>query len=61
MGIGIRILRTLVRNDAMKIDPEEIYNWRVLLLACASCFGGTLFGIDIGIIGGVLTLPSFQE
>jgi hypothetical protein len=26
-----------------------------------ACFGGTLFGMDIGIIGGVLTLPDFQE
>ena len=28
-------LKTFVRNDAMKTDPPEIYNWRVLLLACA--------------------------
>ena len=55
------ILQKIVRNDAMKIDPPEIYNWRVFLLACASCFGGTLFGMDIGIIGGVLTLPAFKS
>lgn len=61
MGVGITILHKLVRNDAMKIDPPEIYNLRVFLLACASCFGGTLFGMDIGIIGGVITLPSFQK
>ncbi|EMC90847.1 hypothetical protein BAUCODRAFT_127531 [Baudoinia panamericana UAMH 10762] len=52
MGFGMRILNALVKNDSMKIDPPEIY---VLLLACASCFGGTLFGVDIGIIGGVLS------
>ncbi|KAL9077908.1 MAG: hypothetical protein Q9157_003175 [Trypethelium eluteriae] len=28
-------LQTFVRNDAMKTDPPEIYNWRVFLLACA--------------------------
>lgn len=61
MGLGIKILNRLVRNDAMKIDPPEIYNWHVLFLACASCFGGTLFGMDIGIIGGVIELPSFKE
>ncbi|KAI7158024.1 general substrate transporter [Hortaea werneckii] len=61
MGLGIRILNRLVRNDAMKIDPPEIYNWHVLFLACASCFGGTLFGMDIGIIGGVIELPSFKD
>ncbi|TKA82549.1 hypothetical protein B0A55_02285 [Friedmanniomyces simplex] len=61
MGVGMTILHKLVRNDAMKIDPPEVYNMRVFLLACASCFGGTLFGMDIGIIGGVITLPSFQD
>jgi MFS family permease len=25
-----------------------------------ACFGGTLFGMDTGIIGGVLTLPDFR-
>ncbi|KAI9706781.1 MAG: hypothetical protein M1820_004752 [Bogoriella megaspora] len=54
-------LQTFVRNEAMKVDPPEIYNWRVFLLACASCFGGTLFGMDIGIITGVLKLPAFDD
>ncbi|KAF5579301.1 quinate permease [Fusarium pseudocircinatum] len=35
------ILRTFVRNDAMKNDPEEIYNWRVLALA--GCFLACFF------------------
>lgn len=61
MGTGYNILAKLVRNDAMKVDPPEIYNLRVLLLACASCFGGTLFGMDIGIIGGVITVPAFKK
>lgn len=26
-----------------------------------ACFGGTLFGMDTGIIGGVLTLPDFKR
>lgn len=70
-------LQKVIRNDAMKTDPHEIYNWRVFALACAvskdireisnlltfrqACFGGTLFGMDIGIIGGVITMPSFKE
>ncbi|MCJ1289880.1 hypothetical protein MMC34_001413 [Xylographa carneopallida] len=54
------LLQRIVRNDAMKIDPPEIYSWHVLLLACSACFGGMLFGMDIGIIGGVLTLPAFE-
>lgn len=40
----VRILRSIVRNDAMKTDPPEIYNWRVFALVGASCFGGMLFG-----------------
>ncbi len=43
------------------IDPPEIYNLRVFLLALCSCFGGTLFGMDIGIIGGVITQDAFQK
>ncbi|EXJ56118.1 hypothetical protein A1O7_09049 [Cladophialophora yegresii CBS 114405] len=54
-------LRKVVHNDAVKLDPPEVYNWRVFALAAAACFGGTLFGMDIGIIGGVLTLPDFQD
>lgn len=54
-------LQRVVHNDAMKSDPTEIYGWRVYMLACSACFGGMLFGMDIGIIGGVLELPKFQE
>ena len=57
----MKILERIVRNDAMKVDPPEVYNWRVFLLACAACFGGTLFGMDIGIIGGVITMDQFKE
>ncbi|KAF3933784.1 hypothetical protein ABW20_dc0101103 [Dactylellina cionopaga] len=57
----VRFLRKIVKNDAMVTDPTEIYNWRVYLLACASCFGGMLFGMDIGIIGGVLQMDSFKS
>ncbi|KIX08546.1 uncharacterized protein Z518_03202 [Rhinocladiella mackenziei CBS 650.93] len=54
-------IRRIVHNDAIKLDPPEVYNWRVFTLAAAACFGGTLFGMDIGIIGGVLTLPDFKD
>lgn len=43
----------------MKAEPPEIYGWRVFTLACSACFGGMLFSMDIGTIGGVLTLPAF--
>lgn len=29
------IVQRIIRNDAAKSDPKEIYNWRVYLL-CAS-------------------------
>lgn len=29
------VLRRTVRNDAIRLDPPEIYNWRVLALAAS--------------------------
>ncbi|KAG7118864.1 Quinate permease like protein [Verticillium longisporum] len=60
MGIS-KFLRAIVRNEAMRTDPHEIYGWRVFALACASCFGGMLFGWDIGAIGGVLAMEETQK
>ncbi|KAG9960528.1 general substrate transporter, partial [Aureobasidium melanogenum] len=54
------LLQKIVKNDAMKEDPPEIYGWKVYFLAFSACFGGMLFGVDSGIIGGVLTLPAFK-
>ncbi|KAK7547710.1 general substrate transporter [Phyllosticta citricarpa] len=54
-------LQKVVHNEAMKNDPTSIYGWRAYMLACSACFGGMLFGFDIGIIGGVLTLPAFKK
>ncbi|KAI0198146.1 putative MFS quinate transporter [Astrocystis sublimbata] len=34
---------------------------RAYWLGCVVCFGGFLFGYDSGIVGGVLTLASFQD
>jgi hypothetical protein len=45
----------------MPTDPPEIYGWRAFVLALSACFGGMLFGFDIGTIGGVLTLPEFMK
>ncbi|KPI35518.1 Quinate permease [Cyphellophora attinorum] len=55
------LLRLVIRNDAIKIDPPEIYNWRVIALAASACFAGTLFGVDAGIIGGVIAMPGFKK
>jgi hypothetical protein len=60
-GFGARILRSIVRNEAMRSDPPEIYGWRVFALSFSSCMGAMLFGFDIGTIGGVLILPPFME
>lgn len=54
-------LRLIVRNDAIRVDPPEIYNLRVLALAASACFAGALFGVDAGIIGGVLPMPDFKR
>ncbi|KAJ6187013.1 hypothetical protein N7519_001921 [Penicillium mononematosum] len=55
------LLKKIVHNEAMKSDPKEIYGWRVFMLACSACFGGMLFGMDTGIIGGVLVMPGFKR
>ncbi|CAM1510822.1 Fc.00g083350.m01.CDS01 [Cosmosporella sp. VM-42] len=55
------LLRRIVRNDAIRVDPPEIYNWRVVALATSACFAGALFGVDAGIIGGVLAMPDFKR
>lgn len=30
-----KLLRLIVKNESMKTDPDEIYNWRVYLLAAS--------------------------
>ncbi|OTA03067.1 hypothetical protein A9Z42_0034890 [Trichoderma parareesei] len=61
MGVTSKFLRAIVRNEAMRTDPDEIYGWRVFTLVFSACFGGMLFGWDTGSIGGILTMPAFQE
>ncbi|KAK2628692.1 hypothetical protein QTJ16_001795 [Diplocarpon rosae] len=54
------LLQRVVKNDAMKTDPPEIYGWRVFVLACSACFGGMLFGWDVGSIGGIIIMEAFK-
>lgn len=32
---GYSLMRKIVRNDAIKSDPPEVYNWRAFALAAA--------------------------
>lgn len=41
--VGVEGLLTFVHAD-----PPEIYGWRAFVLALSACFGGMLFGMDIG-------------
>ncbi|TXC00775.1 hypothetical protein FocTR4_00007968 [Fusarium oxysporum f. sp. cubense] len=61
MAIGPKLMRAIVRNDAMREDPPEIYGWRVFALVFSACFGGMLFGWETGAIGGVLAMNPLQE
>lgn len=29
------LFRRIVRNEAIKVDPPEVYNWRVIALAAS--------------------------
>ena len=60
-SLGARFIRAIVKNESIKADPPEIYGWRAFAMAGSACFGGMLFGFDIGTIGGVLELPEFQK
>ncbi|KAM0543129.1 hypothetical protein ACHAPJ_012471 [Fusarium lateritium] len=55
------LLQKFVRNDAAKNDPQEIYNVRTVVISLIACGGALLFGMDMGVMGGVLTMPSFKE
>ncbi|EQB51123.1 hypothetical protein CGLO_09368 [Colletotrichum gloeosporioides Cg-14] len=59
--MGKSLIQKIVKNEAMKQDPPEIYGWRVYALACSACFGGLIFGIDTGVIGGVLRMEQFRQ
>ncbi|PNY28137.1 Quinate permease, partial [Tolypocladium capitatum] len=61
MAAMAKMLRSIVRNDAMRTDPDEVYGWRVFALVCSACFGGMLFGWDTGAIGGVLAMTPAQK
>lgn len=61
MTLVVKVLRAIIRNDAMKTDPEEIYGWRVFALVFSACFGGMLFGWETGAIGGVIAMQGTKE
>ena len=51
-----RVLQKIVRNDAMKNDPPEIYGWRVFMLACSVSDGAIRMRntfIDMGRLASV--------
>ncbi|PKS13169.1 hypothetical protein jhhlp_000513 [Lomentospora prolificans] len=61
MAVLVKVLRAIIRNNAMKEDPDQIYNWRVFALVFSSCFGGMLFGWDTGAISGVLAMDGTKK
>ncbi|CAG8430015.1 unnamed protein product [Penicillium salamii] len=40
---------------------SRLARWRTYWFALVLCCGGALFGYDSGVIGGVLTFPSFED
>ncbi|OLL24439.1 Quinate permease [Neolecta irregularis DAH-3] len=50
----------LLKTEARRGDPPEIYNSNVYLLVAISTMGGMIFGYDIGSIGGVIEMKSFK-
>ncbi|KAF7541751.1 hypothetical protein G7Z17_g11878 [Cylindrodendrum hubeiense] len=54
-------LQKFIRNESIKTDPPEIYNLRTVMVSLVACGGALLFGMDMGVIGGVLTMDTFKE
>jgi len=54
------VRRHLLRHREAKEKANKTFRWVLAngILATA-CFGGMLFGWDIGAIGGILTIPAF--
>lgn len=44
-----------------KTDPKEIFNSRLIFLLITVAWAGCFYGFDSGNIGGILTLPSFEN
>jgi MFS family permease len=44
-----------------KTDPREIFNGRLVYLLVTVAWAGCFYGFDAGNIGGILTLPSFEN
>ena len=41
--------------------PNEIYNWKIVLVALVSASAAIIIGYDSGFIGGTVSLVSFQQ
>jgi hypothetical protein len=55
-------MRASRRNIDLGVPaPKEVYNYRVYVLALISSMGAVMFGYDLGFIGTVLELESFQQ
>lgn len=44
-----------------KTDPKEMFNIRLVYLLVTLAWAGCFYGFDSGNIGGILTLPSFEN
>lgn len=44
-----------------RTDPKAIFNGRLLYLLVTLAWAGCFYGFDSGNIGGILTLPSFEN
>ena len=55
------VLRRVVRNDAIKVDPPEVYNWRIYAFAIIVSFGVLAYGYDSAFIGTTITRSSFRR
>ncbi|KAH0613685.1 uncharacterized protein H6S33_005571 [Morchella sextelata] len=41
--------------------PPQVKGWRIFTIAFLACMGACMFGYNLGVIGGCITLPNFHE
>lgn len=59
-SMSVRSLHEQEEGEVVTI-PDEIYNWKLILVAVTAAAAAVIIGYDAGFIGGTVSLASFQK
>lgn len=54
-------VKSIKEDDGHIPIPNEIYNWKIVLVALTAASAAIIIGYDTGFIGGTVELESFQK